>query len=194
MAITRPADGASFGSDEIVTYRGTAFDPREGDVAAKATWAVDGTPVGTGAASFQHQIAAQGAHTVSLSYTDSIGLTATASIIVHVGPPTGKPAVTITDPPDGSYPPTDPQNNELPFTFTGVATPTGQATIADAAYVWTDSLDGLLGTGPTITKLLSGQRPTACGGFTDHQVTLTVTDSSSRSASDTITVHTGCVG
>jgi hypothetical protein len=193
MAITHPADGTSFGSDETVTYRGTAFDPREGDVAAKATWAVDGTTVGTGAALFQHQIAAQGAHTVSLSYTDSVGLTGTASITVHVGPPTGKPAVTITDPPDGSYPPTDQQNNDLPFTFKGAATPTGQATIADADYVWTDSIDGPLGTGPTITKTLSGEGPCG-GGIIDHHITLTVTDSSSRSASDAITVHTGCVG
>ena len=63
MAISHPADGASFGSDETIAYRGTAFDQRDGDVAAKATWSVDGTPVGTGAVSFQHQIVAQGAHT-----------------------------------------------------------------------------------------------------------------------------------
>src|SRR5262249_32123044 len=101
VKISQPSEGASVGSDQTVTYRGSAFDPADGDISSSAVWSVDGTPVGTGASVFLYRIPTEGAHVVTLSATDSGGASASTSIKVNVGPPTGKPTVRITSPEDG---------------------------------------------------------------------------------------------
>ena len=182
VRIDAPAGNTTVGADQKVNYRGLAFDDQDGDLNASATWSVDGTPVGTGALLFSHQIPIQGAHTVTLSATNSGGLTSSASIKVNVGPPTGKPNVLITAP----VPP--PGFTDLyfhpgePITFTATADAQGVATISNAGYRWTDDHEGALGTGQTITHALSDSPQV-------HHVTVTVTDSLNRTATDTITVN-----
>jgi hypothetical protein len=184
VKLNLPADGATFGLDQTVDYRGSAFDPQDGDLGASATWSVDGAQVGTGATLFQYRIPTQGTHTVTLSVTDSAQLSASASITVHVGPATGKPTVTITTPADGT-------NFAVgqPITFTANATAPGGATVPDSGYRWSDDIDGPLGTGKTITHMLTGS---PCE-IIDHRVTVTATDSFGGSASDTITVNDGSI-
>ena len=187
VRITGPADGSSFAADQKINFRGSAFDGKDGDLAASARWSVDGAQVGTGATLFTHQIPTQGAHIVTLSVTNSGGLTATASIKVNIGPATLKPSVLITSPALG------PGETDLYFgpgqvlTFSATADAQGLATISNSGYVWTDDVDGLLGTGPTITKTLSTAQ-------TVHHITVTVTDSLGRSATDTITENFFSVG
>jgi hypothetical protein len=184
VRIDQPADGASFGYDQTINFRGSAFDPQDGDLATSATWSVDGTPVGTGASFFQYRIPTQGTHTVTLSATNSAGASSSTSITLNIGPATGKPTVQITSPPSGYNAGT----GEL-ITFSASASTQGGATIADSGYSWTDDRDGPLGSGQTIQRVLTGG---PCY-IADHHVTVTVTDSFGRTATDTITVNVGSV-
>lgn len=180
VRITQPPNGSSFGSDQTVTYRGEVIDQYDANLAQSATWSVDGTPVGTGASEFQYRISTEGAHTVTLSATNSAGASASDSITVNVGPPSGKPTVTITKPANGSG-----WSNFDLIEFSATASAQGGATIADSGYSWSSDQDGYLGSGQTIHHSLSP------GG---HHITVTVTDSLGRSASDTIYVTVGGIG
>jgi Bacterial Ig domain len=184
VRIDQPANGASFGYDQTINFRGSAFDPQDGDVAASATWLVDGTPVGTGASLFQYRIPTQGTHTVTLSATNSAGASSSASITLNIGPATGKPTVQITSPPSGSS-----YSRDDLITFSASASTQDAATISDSGYSWTDDQDGPLGTGQTIQHKLTDY---FCG-IKEHHVTVTVTDSFGRSATDTITVNVGSI-
>jgi hypothetical protein len=179
VRIDEPADGASFAADQRINLRGSAFDPTDGDVSDRATWLVDGQVAGTGARLLSTLITAQGAHTITLTFTNSGGLTGSASIRLNVGPPTGKPSVTITQPPllpefvDRYVTP------GVPFTLAATADAQGVATIAPSGYVWTSNLAGALGTGPSIQATLAEGT---------HQVTATVTDSLGRVGTDTVKI------
>ncbi len=180
--IDEPTSGASFGSDQTVNFRGSMFDPQQGDLGPLAIWSVDGTQVGTGASLFQYRIPTQGQHTITLSGTNGAGLSASASTTVMIGAPTGKPSVTITSPADNSS-----FGAGTQVTFSATATTSGGATVPDSGYSWSDDVDGPLGTGQSITHAPSGS---ICEIVT-HHVTVTATDSDGRSSSDTITVQDG---
>jgi hypothetical protein len=183
VAIDHPADGATFGNDQTISFRGEAIDPEQGDIGSSATWTLDGTPIGTGASLLQYKIATVGTHTVTLSATNAGGATSTASITVHVVAGTGAPSVSITDPPDN-----DDVAAGTPITFSATATTASGATIPDADISWSDDLDGPLGTGHTITKTLTGSD---CQ-ISVHHVTVTATDTGNgQSASDEVTVDDG---
>jgi hypothetical protein len=182
VKISEPADGASYGTDQFISFRGSAFDPAQGDLASTATWSVDGVAVGTGATLLKFRVPTQGAHTVKLSATNSAGSSSSASITVNIGPATGKPSVQITAPENGSS-----WGFNEPIKFTAVAEALGGATVPESGYVWADDKDGALRSGQTITHTLSGG---TCV-ILEHHVTVTVTDSFSRTATDTITVNDG---
>ena len=174
-----PAEGSSFAADQRINFRGSAFDGKDGDIGAAATWSVDGTAVGTGASLRQRQISTPGPHTITLSATNSGAITRSASTHVTVGPPTGKPSVLITSPP---LPPNATDRYFGPgevLTFSATADAQGLATIASSGYVWTDSVDGFLGAGPTIQHTLTS-------ATTIHDITVTVTDSLGRIGTDKI--------
>jgi hypothetical protein len=179
VRVDGPADGSAFAADQKINFRGSAFDGKDGDIGPSATWSVDGTAVGTGASLLQHQIPQQGGHLITLSATNSGGITRSASTHVTIGPPTGQPAVLITSPPlpvnqsDRYFGP-----GEV-LTFSATADAQGVATIADSGYVWMDSVDGFLGTGQTIQHTLTS-------ATTIHDITVTVTDSLGRTGTDTI--------
>lgn len=181
VRIDSPSSGSSFSQGQIVSFRGEAFDPHDGDVTTTATWSADGTPVGHGATLFRYAFSTQGPHTMTLSYTNHGGLTATASVTLNVGPP-GQPSVTITQPANNSNFGFDEQ-----ITFHADAQPPTGTTIT--SYTWNDNLDGSLGSGQTITKTLTGS---TCAIFT-HDVTVTAHDSNGQSASDTVTLNVGSI-
>jgi hypothetical protein len=181
VRIDAPANGATFGSDQTITYRGFAFDGFDTNVPANAVWSVDGATVGTGAEMLQYKITTPGDHGVRLKATNADGGSASASIVVHVQPPAGNPSVQITAPANNSF-----SDGSGPVTFTASATPNG-GTISDPSYAWTDDKDGALGSGQSISKTLSGG---ACF-VVEHHTTVTVTDSLGHSASDMITHSVG---
>jgi hypothetical protein len=183
VAISGPAKGSTYGSDQFINFRGSALDPHDGDIGANATWLVDGATVGKGATLLTHNIPTEGTHTITLTATDSGGATSSASTSVVVGSPVGKPSVVITSPENGSF-----FAPGEPIKFNAEAQALGAATVSE--YVWSDDLDGLLGATKEVTHTLSGF---ACGGFTQHHVSVTVTDSLKRTATDTIEVNDGQV-
>jgi hypothetical protein len=133
-----------------------------------------------GATLFRDRIETEGQHTVTLSATNSQNVSSTAKVVVDVGPPLGKPSVEITSPTAGS--------NFAPgeqIHFTASAEALGEATVRE--YVWSDDKDGLLGAEQSIMHTLSGS---TCE-IIEHHVTVVVTDSFGRTASDTITVFDG---
>ena len=179
--IDAPADGSSVAADHVINFRGVALDPSQGDLGPSAVWSVDGSQIGTGAALLRYDITTQGSHLVTLSATNGAGVSASASIHVTVGPPTGLPSVAIVQPDDGSSFLAD-----TPITFTADAEAAGNATITN--YAWSDDVDGPLpGNTDSITTTLSGSN---CQIAT-HDVTVTATDSLDHTASDTITVKVG---
>jgi hypothetical protein len=181
VTIDKPVDGASFGSDQTINFVGSATDPGQGDLGPSATWSVDGTPVGTGASLFQYRIATQGTHTVRLSATNGIGLSSSASITVNIGPPTGKPTVSITQPTNGYQAGANTQ-----VTFSAAATASGSATIT--GYSW-DFGDGSGGAGQNVMH----NYPLSCNGPVPYQVTVTARDSNGATATDTITIYVGVI-
>jgi Bacterial Ig domain len=181
VRIDSPSSGSSFSQSQMINFRGEAFDPHDGDVGAAATWSADGTPVGHGATLFQYAFSTQGTHTMTLSYTNQGGLTASALVTLNVGPP-GQPAVTITQPANNSNFAAGEQ-----ITFQADAQPPSGTTIT--SYTWNDDVDGSLGSGQTITRTLSGSNSV----IITHHVTVTAHDSNGQSATDTITVNIGSV-
>lgn len=66
--------------------------------------------------------------------------------------------------------------------FDGTALP-------DSAFSWTSDVDGFLGTGANLSAAVSGG---SCG-IEIENITVTVTTSSGKKASDTITIYVGQV-
>jgi len=102
VKIADPANGALYGTDQTINFRGSAFDGAEGDIGANAVWSIDGVRAGTGATLFRHRIATEGMHKVTLTATNSQNVSATATVVVDVGPPLGTPSVEITSPAAGA--------------------------------------------------------------------------------------------
>ncbi len=178
-SITAPEDGTSVFEGEEVTFEGSAEDPEDGALTGDAlVWEsdVDGR-IGTGGTTSTASLSA-GAHAVTLTATDSDGVTGRAEISVTVEP-NGVPTASITLPTDGAR---FDDGEEIAFEGSGEDPEDGALTGDDL--VWDSDLDGELGTGRSFTRsdLSAG----------DHAITLTVTDS--RGAIDTATVEIAVEG
>ncbi|MFO1434004.1 MAG: DNRLRE domain-containing protein [Candidatus Competibacteraceae bacterium] len=87
VTITAPADGATFTTDQAITFTGTATDTQDGHLTATLSWTsnLDGTLGGGGTVS--RKLSA-GTHTLQAQATDSGGATGTATVTVKVIAPT----------------------------------------------------------------------------------------------------------
>jgi hypothetical protein len=176
--IESPNDGATFGSNQVINFRGKASDPSQGNLDPRATWSVDGVQVGSGASLLRHRIPTEGTHTVTLSVTNDVHLSASASIKVNVGAPVKGPSVSITSPPnEASFGPGEAVH------FSAIAE--GEAPFK---YSWSDEPDGLLSSEQSFTRTLSG----GCSIVT-HHVKLVVTDGNGETGSDSVTVTEGTI-
>jgi hypothetical protein len=191
VTITNPLDGASVASDQTVSFRGSAQDPGQGALTGDAlAWHIDypppdGTDFGHGVLT-SYRIGVPGIHTVTLTATNGAGLTASDSITLNVGGPSGNPSVAITAPPDGSD---FPDGDTMPITFRASAFDAAGNPLSGGTIQWTDDLDGSLGTGEQIAHTLTAGANT----YRVHHVTATVTDSGGNTGSDTITVTSGTI-
>jgi hypothetical protein len=150
--------------------------------ATRLSWTsnLDG-PLGTTGDIFARLSA--GTHIVTLSALDSAGLTGTASVTVIVLTGSDYPSVTIVSPHDyDGY-----RSGGVVETLIGSATDPVDATLPDSAFVWTDSIDGALGTGKTINVVLSN----SFGIEYYHVITLTVTNSAGHKSTSQVTVLVG---
>jgi leucyl aminopeptidase len=84
VAISAPANGASYAQGASVTFSGSASDTQDGSLSGSIQWtsSINGA-LGTGA-SVSTAALAVGAHTITAKVTDSGGLSATATISVTI--------------------------------------------------------------------------------------------------------------
>ncbi len=173
ITIQAPANGTSVAPGTTLTFRGTAKDAEDGDIAAKLVWrsSRDGQ-IGTGA-SFTKQLTS-GTHTVTATAKDKSGLSGSAAITVTVTTTqNAPPAVTIQTPTQGT---SVAQGTAL--TFRGTAKDAEDGDIA-AKLVWRSSLDGQIGIGASFTKQLTAGT---------HTITAVATDKSGLIGVDAATV------
>ncbi|QTD52063.1 pre-peptidase C-terminal domain-containing protein [Sulfidibacter corallicola] len=87
VSLDAPADNGRFNPGEAITFSGSASDPEDGDISADLSWSssLDGT-FGSGAQVTVDTLSV-GAHTITLSVTDSAGASAQASISLTINAP-----------------------------------------------------------------------------------------------------------
>ena len=163
LTILSPVSGASVAQGTPVAFAATASDQQDGDISSRIAWAsnVDG-PLGTGASLSKtltagtHQITASVLDTGGLSASKSVGVTVTASQTNTA------PTVSIYSPASGSI-------FEAGTSVIFIATAADQQDGDLSPQInWTSSLDGPLGSGARVVKVLSP-------GV--HQVTASARDS-----------------
>jgi len=175
--VTAPESGTAVEEGAAVELRGNASDPEDGTLGgASLVWSssLDGQ-LGTGASVTRADLSV-GAHTITLTATDSEGASATASVALTVRPRANAPPVAaIASPADGASFPDD-----ATIAFQGSAADAEDGALSGEALVWTSSSDGRLGTGASLARddLSAGS----------HTITLTATDSEGASGSAAIQV------
>lgn len=90
VEILLPDSGATFSAGELITFEGSATDTEDGDLTGEAlVWETDRDgEIGTGPSLSRDDLSI-GAHTVTLTATNSAGLAAIASIELEVEAPAG---------------------------------------------------------------------------------------------------------
>jgi cysteine-rich repeat protein len=172
VTISTPPSGSLFGGGEPVTLIGAATDTEDGDLTASLVWtsSIDG-PLGGGGSISATTLTPGTTHTVTVSVSDSSGLSATDRITVVIDV---LPTVTITAPADGAV---FEAGETVRLTGTAVDVEDGDLT---AAIAWTSDLDGPLGGGGSVAI------DTLAAGT--HAITAAVTDSGGEMGSASITV------
>jgi len=160
-------------------------DPDETIPDASMNWisSRDGT-LGTGRT--LTRLLSAGAHTITLAVVDGKGLGAQAQVNVNVLSGAGLPIPQITSPASGTL-----FGPGTPITLQGSATDPEDGTLAGSRLSWSSDIDGLLGTGNSITRTLSGP-PVPCNPETiGHLITLTGTDSDGHAVSVQTVIRVG---
>ena len=175
--ITRPTNGATLVLGTTTTLQGTATDVEDGALQGTAlAWrsSLDG-PLGTGTTVMPPLT--QGVHTLTLTATDSMGATGSASVTVSVNAPNNQPpTATITSPASMQ---TVFQGTSV--TFTGASQDPEDGALTGMALTWSSSLDGMLGTGsPLSTSTLTTG---------DHTITLVARDSGGNTGTASVVVR-----
>lgn len=174
--ITAPNDGATFALGQNVMFVGLGSDPEDGTLPGSAlAWTSDRDGLlGSGSTLITNGLTA-GPHTVTLTATDSQGVTGTATITLTVSSSNTAPTATITAPADQA---TFTEGESVAFSGTGTDAEDGELT--GQALAWSSDRDGLLGTGEslTVTTLSAGT----------HRITLTATDQEGATGTARITI------
>ena len=177
--ILSPSNNDTFYTGTTINFNGTGTDPEDASGVLTYSWSCSEHGALNASASFSSNALVAGDHTITFTVTDTQGApnTSPQTISIHVG--NYDPVATITAPGDGtSY------DMDDVIVFQGAATDTEDGNLTGASLVWSSSIDGNFGTGPTVTSdaLTSGT----------HIITFTATDTYSTpgtgSASIIITV------
>ncbi|MDP3237173.1 MAG: PKD domain-containing protein [Myxococcales bacterium] len=177
VVITRPTNGAPLVLGMATALLGSASDLEDGMLQGAAlVWrsSVDGA-IGSGTSAMA--TLTQGVHTLTLTATDSMGATGTASVTVSVNAPNNQPpTATITSPASMQ---TVFQGTSLTFIGTGQDPEDGA--LMGAGLAWSSSLDGPLGTGSPLstTALTVG----------DHTITLVARDAGGNTGTAAVVVR-----
>ncbi len=181
VGIVRPDSGSDFPADEPVGFEARASDTQDGTLSgASLVWVSDIDGI-LGVGEIVSLLMSEGTHTVVVTATNSLNLSAQDSVMVQVGSGPGVPVVTLSSPADNaSFSPV------ATITFEGSATDAEDGVLLDSNFTWCSDHDGVLGTGRTLETMLSGE-PDPCDLRT-HVITLEVTDSDGNTSSQVISV------
>jgi len=178
VTLSQPSDGAQLLTTQAVTLQGSATDAEDGVLGdAALTWTSnrDGD-LGTGRQRSGVLLSA-GAHTLTLTATDSLGATGSASVLVTVTlPGQTAPTATITRPANGFT-----LFEGTALILEGTATDAEDGPLTGAALRWSSSIAGALGTGSPLTV------PGLAAG--SHELLLTARDSSGTEGASRINVE-----
>lgn len=187
-SITSPEDGASYALAEEITLSGTASDAEDDAVDLAYTWSssVDGalsdlagSPGEDGSFSGATTGLSAGAHTLTLSVSDSAGNTTTDSVTVTVSGDNLAPSCAITAPADGAS-----GAAGVEVTFTATASDNEDAADSLTASLDSDVAGNLWSGSPGSDGSISTS--TSSLALAAHTVTLTVTDSGGAVCSDSV--------
>lgn len=177
VTVVSPAPGSSFVEGEAVHLDGSAVDPEDGILLGPAlVWSSDRDGLLGDGAPLDVLALSVGIHSLTLSATDSGGVTGSASVSVSVNPVgNAAPSVSIGSPAAGAT-----FNEGEVISLTASATDPEDGALSGAALSWSSSVDGLLGTGsPLDVDDLSA------GG---HLLSVIATDSGGAQAIADVTV------
>jgi hypothetical protein len=183
--VIRPAAGATFFSHQTIQFGAFVPDPDETIPNGSVTWAssIDG-PLG-GGWSIARTLSA-GAHTVTVTAVDGLGATGQDSVVVTVLSGTGVPSAQILGPPPGTF-----VGPGTMLAFQGVGTDPEDGTLPGTSLQWSSDIDGTLGTGNTLQRVLSGPITPCNPESVGHTITLRVTDSDGHQLTESILVWVG---
>ena len=168
--ITTPADGSTFEEGTSISFDGSGNDQEDGDVTSSLIWSSSiNNALGNGGS--VSAILSVGTHSITATATDSQGATGGDSITVIVN--NILPTVTITSPTENE---TIEEGDSI--NLMGTANDPVEEDLS-GTIVWNSSIDGVLGTGASISATLSP-------GI--HTVTASATDSHSGTGSASIIV------
>jgi hypothetical protein len=175
VTISSPSNGTSVASGAAVTFAGSASDTQDGNLTSSLVWSsnIDGQ-IGTGG-SFTRTLTS-GTHQITATSTDSGGLVTARAVSVSVAAAQATntaPSVTISSPSNGAN-----YGSGASVTFTGSASDTQDGNLTNNI-VWRSNIDGQLGTGGSVTRVLSAGT---------HTVTATVSDSGALTGQRSVSV------
>lgn len=190
-SITAPEPGSDQYAGELIAFEALVEDGEDNADDLVAYWVssidgeldVDSTPTSAGGLSGATTLS-EGEHLITLTVTDSTGLTGEDTLIVNVGAANSPPDCAILSP----------ENNDS-FELGATVLFEGTATDADVGssmldIEWKSNIDGVLSTDSPTS---SGGMSFAAAGLSQgtHTITLTVTDEVGADCSDAILVTMG---
>ena len=175
VSISSPGNNSSFTEGASVSFSGFASDKEDGNLSSKLVWTSsrDGS-IGSGS-SFS-RVLSVGTHTITAKATDSAGYSSSSQLTTVVSSTTtnSAPSVTISGPADKTS-----VSYGTTLTFKGEATDAEDGNLT-SKLVWTSNLEGPLGLGGSVSKLLT---------VGTHTVRATISDSDGASSAKQITVY-----
>jgi len=191
VSILLPSAAGKYGASQQIDFLGEVFDDVDLPESMSIVWEsdVDGpleidiTYGDKGLVAGRASLS-EGAHILSLSATDTGGLTTSATVSIMVGS-NGAPTCEITDPASGSVI----ASNSTTIAFFGIALDE-ETTATDISVEWSSSVDGVLYSGnPNASGETAIKLKTMTLGA--HTVSLTAKDSTGNSCTDTIDITFG---
>ncbi|MFH1155844.1 MAG: choice-of-anchor U domain-containing protein [Pseudomonadota bacterium] len=173
--ITSPADGASFAYKAAITFRCNASDQEDITIPTnKLVWESDLVGFIGNGANFVTSSLPSGTHIITVTATDTNGISTSDSISVTVQK--GSPTAIITDPAPGS-------NTDYgdPITFNGSGVDSSGNPITGNNLIWSSNIDGTFGTTATVTGYTLLHSGT-------HTITLTARDNDGLTGTTSIQI------
>jgi outer membrane protein assembly factor BamB len=186
VQINGPADSTTFLLTDQINLLAQATDPQDGTLTgASLVWVSDLDGM-LGSGEDLTVLLTQGTHTIVVTATNSLDLSANDSVSAVVILGTGVPVVTISSPSSNTK-----FGATQTVTLVGSATDPEDSSIPGASFRWISDIDGELGTGATLGTLLSGETD-PCDTRT-HTITLEVTDSDGNKTTQQIIIRIGTI-